>query len=42
MSHVEEKEKKMGGGIEPESPVLLVIVGYAKIKFVAVVVVGLI
>ena len=31
MSHVEEKEKKMGGGIESESPFLLVMVGFDQV-----------
>ena len=31
MSHVEEKEKNMGGEIEPESPFLLVMVGFDQV-----------
>ena len=31
MSHVEEKEKNMGREIEPESPFLLVMVGFDQV-----------
>ena len=31
MSHVEEKGKNMGGEIEPESPFLLVMVGFDQV-----------